>query len=104
MDKQEAAETLGEFGPLFHHLGIRIADQYKRQQETLEYFVQTLHSILKTCRDDDRHAILVVIAVSLLDVYHDSTISKSYSGLLPEREMYLLKLCSRIHPVRAATF
>ena len=76
MDKQEAAETLGEFGPLFHHLGIRIADQYKRQQETLEYFVRTLHSILKICRDDDRHAILVVIAVSLLDVYHDSTISK----------------------------
>jgi hypothetical protein len=76
MGKQEAAEALGEFGPLFHHLGIRLADQYKHQQRTLEYFVRTLHSILKICRDDDRHAILVVIAVSLLDVYHDSTISK----------------------------
>lgn len=79
MDKQEAAETLGEFGPLFHHLGARLADKYKHQPDTLEYFIRTLHSILKTCRDDDRHAILVVIAVVIVDVYHD------YNSSISER-------------------
>lgn len=70
MDRQEAAETLGEFGPLFYHLGSWLAGKYKHQQDTLEHFVCTLHSILKTCREDDRHAILVVIAVTIVDVYH----------------------------------
>lgn len=71
MGEQEAAETLGEFGRLFYHLGMRLAGKYKHQQETLEYFVRTLHSILKNCRDDDRYAILVVVAVIIVDVHHD---------------------------------
>jgi len=70
MGKQEAAEALGEFGPLFHHLGLWVVDKYKHQPDTLEYFVWTLHSMLKTCRDDDRHAIIVVIAVIIVDVNH----------------------------------
>lgn len=82
MDKWEAAKILGEFGPLFQNLGKLFAKQYKHQQDTLEYFVRTLHGILKTCRDDDRHAILVVIAVSLLNVYHDSTISEKLFRVL----------------------
>lgn len=71
MDKKEAAEALGEFGRLFYHLGIRLAGKYKHQQGTLEYFVRTLYSILKTCRDDDRYAILVVVAVIIVDVHND---------------------------------
>lgn len=76
MGEQEAAETLGEFGPLFYHLGIRIAYQYKGPNDNLEYLVNTLYKILKTCREDDRHAILVIIAVTLLDVYRDDTVSE----------------------------
>ena len=71
MDEKEAAEALGEFGRLFYHLGIRLAGKYKHQQGTLEYFVRTLYSILKTCRDDDRYAILVVVAVIIVDVHND---------------------------------
>lgn len=76
MDEREAAETLGEFGPLFYHLGIRLADQYKGPNDNLEYLVNTLYKILKTCREDDRRAILVIIAVTLLDVYRDDTVSE----------------------------
>ena len=71
MDEKAAAEALGEFGRLFYHLGIRLAGKYKHQQGTLEYFVRTLYSILKTCRDDDRYAILVVVAVIIVDVHND---------------------------------
>lgn len=76
MEKQEAAELLGEFGPLFHHLGIQLVDQYKGPNDNPEYIVNTLYKILKTCREDDRHAILVIIAVTLLDVYRADTVSE----------------------------
>lgn len=77
MDEKEAAETLGEFGRSFYHLGFRLAGKYKHQQETLEYFVCTLHNILNTCREDDRHAILVVVSVIIVDVRHDYNYSIS---------------------------
>ena len=77
MDEKEAAETLGEFGRSFYHLGFRLAGKYKHQQETLEYFVRTLHNILNTCREDDRHAILVVVSVIIVDVRHDYNYSIS---------------------------
>lgn len=76
MEEQEAAELLGEFGPLFYHLGIQLADQYKGPNDNPEYIVNTLYKILKTCREDDRHAILVIIAVTLLDVYRSATVSE----------------------------